>query len=98
MSYLTKDDFSLEDESSIQSKFEVIRRFTTQELHNITDEEYDSFEENYKLSIDLLSKFFQNYRKIKTLTSDESNEDYLKTRQEGAFFLDGLIDFVYQNQ
>lgn len=93
MTYLSQNDFALEDEELLQSKLDIIRSFATTELHNISDEEYDSFEDNYKISIDILSKFFQNYKKIKTLTSDESNKDYLKTRKEGAFFLDALVDF-----
>lgn len=93
MAYLSQVDLTSEDESLFQSKFNTIREFTTSELHNISDEEYDCFEENYTVAIDILGKFFQNYRKIKSLTSDESNEDYLKTRKEGAFFLDALVDF-----
>ena len=93
MTYLSQADFTSENESLFRSKFDTIREFTTSELHNISDEEYDCFEDNYTLAIDILGKFFQNYRKIKSLTSDESNENYLKTRKEGAFFLDALVDF-----
>ena len=93
MTYLSQADFTSENESLFRSKFDTIREFTTSELHNISDEEYDCFEDNYTLAIDILGKFFQNYRKIKSLTSDESNENYLKTRKEGAFFLDTLVDF-----
>jgi hypothetical protein len=93
MTYLSQADLTSDDESLFQSKFDTIREFTTSELHNISDGEYDCFEENYTVAIDILGKFFQNYRKIKSITSDESNEDYLKIRKEGAFFLDGLVDF-----
>lgn len=93
MTYLSQSDLASKDESLLQSKLDTIRVFSNQELHNISNEEYDSFEENYKISIDLLNQFFQNYKKIKTLTADESNNDYLKTRKVGAFFLDALVDF-----
>ncbi len=65
MTYLSQADFTSENESLLRSKFDTIREFTTSELHNISDEEYDCFEDNYTLAIDILGKFFQNYRKIK---------------------------------